>query len=404
MELQLLASSLRSKPDYELIRGYIDIKLATYDKLFQIVMKKVDDYYRRDPDATAVDAAVLVAQIAESIRNNKHVARMSEMIDSALAASSSDVNVRAVILLAKQQEVADKLSQVLASGIGEPDGLIDELQAIRAMTSLEELEEQGLEVFHDVDLSALVIQEFDPANLIKLYPDSLNERIDGGAKRGHHVVVFAQVELGKTAFCVNLNAGFARQGLRSLYFINEDRPQDILIRHVSNLSGMNKREIHNDPERAQHIANENGFQNVIVVSCSPGTPRQIETYIDKYEPDCVLVDQLRNLAMKADNRVNQLEAAATAMRTIAKKKNVLMVSVTQAGDSASNKLILDKGDVDYSNVGIPAQADLMIGIGMDAAFEAEGLRELTLCKNKINGCHDSWPVRIITPLSRIRSV
>jgi hypothetical protein len=195
-----------------------------------------------------------------------------------------------------------------------------------------------------------------------------------------------------------------RQGFKTLYIINEDRTQDIIIRHISNLSGMTKHQIQENPRRAQDIANEAGFQNTVVVSASPGTPQQIEEIVDEYGPDCVITDQLRNLAMKAENRTNQLESATTAIRNIGKKYNALMASVTQAGDSARNKLELDDGDIDNSNTGIPAQADVLIGMGMDPTFEAEGLRMLTLCKNKVSGLHGSFPVRINPTLSRITSI
>lgn len=405
MEQPLLAASLRSRQDYDLIREYVDLKLSTYSKLFQIVMSKVGEYYARDGTAQFVLPEVLLTQIAESLRNVKHVERIQELVSEALASTGSDVNVRAAILLAKQQEVGDKLSQAVsgASG-GDVDALLAELQELRAMTSLDDLAEQGLEVYHDLELEHLIASEFDPTSLIKVYPSSFNERLDGGAKRGHHITVFGRPEAFKSGFCINANCGFARQGFKSLYFINEDRPQDIILRHVSNLSGMNKRQIQADPKQAQALANANGFQNIIVVSCSPGTPAMIEEYCDKYQPDAIIIDQLRNLKVKADNRVNQLEYAATAARTIGKKCNVLVVSVTQAGDSGSNKAVLEMGDIDSSNTGIPAQADVLAGIGVDAVLEAENRRSISLPKNKISGRHEAFPVNIIPSLSRMTSV
>ena len=403
MEQQLLAASLRSRQDHDLIRSYVNVKATTYSKIFQILMSKVGDYYTRDHEAQVVVPDVLLAQIAEVIRNDKHVQRLRDMVAESLATDASAANVRAIILLAKQQEVGDKLSQALATdGGGRIDALLDELKGLRAMTSLEDLSgPTGLEVYKNIDLKALIAKEFDPDSLIQLLPLSLNERIDGGAKRGHHVLVFAPVEAGKTCTVVNMNCGFARAGKRSLYFINEDRPQDITLRHISNLSGMTKYQIYEDTDKAQELAIKNGWENIIIVDAKPGTPEQIEDCINEHEPDACVVDQLRNLAMKADNRVNQLEAAATAVRNIGKRTNTLMVSVTQAGDSATGKLILQQGDVDYSNVGIPSQADLMIGVGFDATFEAESLRNFTLCKNKISGDHSNFPVRMVPQLSRM---
>lgn len=406
MELPLLAASLRSRDDFDLIKAYIEMRSATYSKRFQIVMKKVGEYYQRDKSAANVDASILLTQIAESIRNDKHVQQFTDMINEAVASTGSDINVKAAILLAKQQEVGDSLAQALAmdSSQSKVDDLLRELQQLRTLTNLDELAEEGLEVYHDIDLSDLIVREFNPELLIKVFPKSLNDRLDGGLKRGHHLTAFGPVEVGKSALCINASSGFARQGKRGLYFINEDRPQDIIMRHISNLSGLTKQQIHHDPQRAQKMANEAGFQNIIVVNCSPGTPQQIEDYIDKYEPEWVVVDQLRNLKVKAESRVNQLEAAATAVRNIGKKTDTLMVSVTQAGDSASGKLILETGDVDFSNVGIPAQADVMVGIGMDATMEAEGTRMLSLPKNKISGLHEHFPVRITPSLSRLTSV
>ena len=406
MEQPLIAAAIRSRNDYELIKEYIDLKGKSYSKPFQVVMSKIGEYYARDADAEAVMPDVLLGQIADSIRNEKHVTTFTNLVEESLASSSSDSNVRAMVLLAKQQEVGDRLAIALTSGLSEGNigDLHHEYGKLREMTSLDELTEQGLEVYEAIDLSQLISVETDPKSLIRIYPQSLNDRLEGGAKRGHHIVVFARPESGKTAFCVNVAGGIARQGFKVLYFINEDRPQDILIRIISNLSGMTKFQIQQNPDKAQALARENGFDNIVVVSMAPGTPAQIEEYIEKYGPDAIIVDQLRNLKVRADNRVNQLEYAATEVRRIAKKWNVLAISVTQAGDSAEGKAVLDMGDVDFSNTGIPAQADVMVGIGMDASLEAEGLRTISLPKNKVSGIHDNFPVRITPQLSRITSV
>lgn len=407
MELPLLAASLRSRHDFDLIKSYIDVKLSTYSKPFQVVMGKISDYYQRDANVSSVDPAVLGAQIAETIRNEKHVVRFNDLIAEAIGSVGSDVNVRATVLMAKQQEVGDRLAQAVTGGFTSNenvDDLVKQYQELRAMTDLDDMSDKGLELFHDIDLQSMMHHEFDTTNMIKVYPRSLNERFDGGAKRGHHIVVFGPVESGKSASVITMDCGFARQGFKTIYFINEDRPQDIILRHVANLSGMNKYQIQNDPRKAQQLANDNGFQNIMVVSAAPGTPRQLTEYVDRYKPDCIIVDQLRNLEVKAGNRVEQLEKSATSVRNIAKEMNVLAVSVTQAGDSATGKLILETGDVDFSNVGIPAQADVMVGIGFDAQMEAEGLRNLSLPKNKISGRHEHFPVKITPQLSRMSSV
>lgn len=408
MELELLKCSLNSRDDYQLITQHIDVKTggrksSAYSSEFQVLMDRVGKYYERDPTAENASIEVIGAQIEESVRSEKLVTRLKEILSEAAGSSVSVANVREVVLLAQEQEVADKLAAALVAGDrAKADTLITELQTLRENSLLAQEEED--DVLNCVDLSALMESEYDPVNVIQIYPKSLNDRLDVGARKGHHIVIFGLTNLGKTGFNVNLGSGVAYQGKRVLHLINEDRERDVYVRYVSNLSGMTKHEIRDDPQGANEKARARGLDNVFVKAIRPGTPDQIKHFISRYEPEVVIVDQLRNLQMRAENRTNQLEAAATAMRNLAKQCNVLMVSVTQAGDSARNKLVLDSGDVDSSNVGIPAQADLLIGIGADEAAKAEGVRWLSIIKNKISGDESHFPVKINTMLSRYTNV
>lgn len=235
-------------------------------------------------------------------------------------------------------------------------------------------------------------------------PMSLNDRLGGGLKKGNHVVAFGRPEAGKSCFSINAACGFARQGYKGLYFINEDRPEDIILRCISNLSGIPKHEFSDRTQEATDLAHENGYENIMVISVAPGTLDQIERLCERYKPDWMVIDQLRNIQIKEDNRVIQLEKAATGIRTIAKKYDIATVSVTQAGDSASGKAVLDMSDIDSSKTGIPAQADLMVGIGINDELELRGMRQLSLPKNKLGGRHESFHVNIDPLLSRFTSV
>ena len=349
MEKELLGLALSSRADYELVISHLNVKSSSYSKELQLLLGKIGEYYARDSAVEGVSSELLMAQIGETLRSEKLVARLTEFVNEAAAGTASLANVKAVILLAKQQEVADKLSAALVTDLGSEkiDALVKELQELRARDSLDECEDE--DVMMDVDLIYLMNQEYDPSNVLEIYPKSLNQRLDVGAKKGHHITIFARPNIGKTAFTVNLGSGIARQGKRIMHLINEDRKEDVYIRYVSNLSGMDKHSIRDNPAEADRIARQNGLDNVIVINIKPGTPDLIRHYIDKYKPDAVIVDQLRNLQVKAESRTNQLEASATAMRNIGKEKNVLMITVTQAGDSARDKLVLDDGDIDFSN-------------------------------------------------------
>ena len=111
---------------------------------------------------------------------------------------------------------------------------------------------------------------------------------------------------------------------------------------------------------------------------SPGTFRDIQSLIDQHGVDVVIINQLRNIWVGKEGRVEQMEIAATSARNLAKKNNILVIGVTQAGDSGTNKLRLEMGDIDFSNTGMPAQMDLIIGVGSNDEYDGKSWRMISL--------------------------
>lgn len=401
MERMLLAAGLKNRASFDIINGWIT--QSKYSRPFQIVWDMVANYYQRDTDAELAQPEILTALITETVRNPKHQAQFIELLNEAWGTDVSEVNVEQVVLESKLTELADELALALTNGT-EHDELLTKYAELKSMTSLDELSEEGTDELDVNDLSSLLDTENEGVGRLTLYPTAVNERLGGGVQGGHHIVVYARPETGKTALCISIAAGFARQGSMGLYFTNEDRPQDIMLRLISNLTGWTRSQILGNREEAIALARANGLDNIRIISMAPGTPRQIEAYLKKHRPAWIVIDQLRNVAVKSDSRVNQLEMAATFARNMAKKYSIVVVSVTQAGDSANNKAILDMGDVDFSNTGIPAQADVMIGMGVTPALDQEGVRMISLPKNKLGGDHSNFLVRIHPFLSRVTSI
>jgi len=188
-----------------------------------------------------------------------------------------------------------------------------------------------------------------------------------------------------------------------LYVGNEDPIDDINMRMVNRLSGMTKEQVLSDPEKADEKSRANGYENIVLAPLTPGTPREITALIENHQPDVLVLDQLRNLNMMNDNYVLALESAAKQARQWAKRYSCVVVSVTQAGDSAEGKAVLDMGDVDYSNTGIPAQADVMIGIGANKTHKDNGEVVFSLPKNKVSGVHEYFACQVRPHLSQIMS-
>jgi KaiC/GvpD/RAD55 family RecA-like ATPase len=314
----------------------------------------------------------------------------------------SAANVVADFVATRRESVGARLATALAAGkpVAEVRPILDEYAE---WMDKDDIDAPETSVVQAVSVKDLVASRLSEGKLIKIAPHSLNDRLDGGLLRGHHMIVFARPEVGKSGFLVNSMAGFAKQGLKALYCGNEDPIEDIILRFICRTADMTKYEVLEDPERADGAARDAGYESVVFAQLAPGSPREIEALVLEHSPDVLLIDQLRNVEVGEENFVRALEKAAKAVRNIGKRHDCLVISVTQAGDSASYKSVLDMGDVDNSNTGIPAQADVLLGIGMSHEDEARGMRVFSLCKNKSSGNHDFWPVRFDAAKSMIRS-
>ena len=389
-ERALLSSILKSRNAYDLLAG----RLSEDDLTEQgaIVYDGIRTFYERDHKAELVDTNLLLKAITRKLPNPKHHDVFERLVRGLEEGKVSPENVLADYFAMKREDAGQKLAAALLSQDDEKVTAL--LEEYERWTEPDDSEDSNEEVVSGLSVAELVNDKLNETGLIKILPRALNDRLDGGLLPGHHVLVFARPEMGKTAMVVNMLSGFVRQGKRVLYVGNEDPIVDIVMRVVCRLTNKSKAEVVANPEAADTDARASGYGLVTFAGLAPGTPREIERLIKQHKPHVVIVDQIRNLGMKEENPVVKLEKAATAMRTLGKRYGLLMVSVTQAGDSATGKAVLDMGDVDFSNTGIPAAVDVMVGLGASRDDEAAERRVISLPKNKRSGIHDYFPVTI----------
>jgi len=396
MEQKILASCLASRDVYDTVSAHANLEAFSVEG--KTLIEMIEEYYENDPEATQVDRDILKARAEHRFSNPKHVQRFQGIIDS-LPTDVSIENVRKDVVALKRHEVGNKLAVMLSMSPDDEDvkALMDSYLML-----VEEENGEAESAMQGVHFRELFEGKLSSENLIPLFPPVLNDACDGGALPGHHILIYGPSDMGKSLLAIAMMGFWARQGKKVLFLENEEPIEFTIARLASCMTGLTKQEIKNDLDRAYNLAVERGYNNVIMQNVTPGTPREIESLVKKHRPDILIYNQIRNMAIKGDNRTNQLEKAATEMRRIAKTHNILIVSITQAADSASNKLILELGDVDSSNVGIPGQCDLMIGIGANKEFLARGSRMLSLAKNKLSPVQGShFEVKFNTFLSRV---
>lgn len=399
MEQKILTAALNSANDCKLIEESLDRESLSAEG--QVIFNEAVAFYAADPSATKVDRELLIKKL-ERVGKSEKVVKFLVNAVKALPTDVSSPNVLKELKEHRLHDLGSRLAKLLLSPDGSTDvaSLMESYQAVLAGDSADK--GVGEEQWTNTSLTSLVKTKFDKSQLIQLWPPQLSDMLDGGAKRGHHILIFAPTEMGKTLKAVNLTAGFLKQNLRVDYFCNEEPPADLLMRAASRVTGMDKYAILESPEKADEILANRNWKNLTLYSMAPGTFARINSIVRSDKPDVVVLDQLRNIDVRgAGNRTESLERAATEARNLARRHNVLVVSVSQAADSASGKRVLNRGDVDSSNVGIPGQCDLMIGIGADEQMERENLRVLSFPKNKLSGRHDPMPIQIDPLLSKV---
>ena len=395
LEKKIVAAALKSRTAYARIAATDTDQYTPYTVQ---LLKMAGEFYEKDKDSKHVDPEVIEAWLKDRITPKNQEIYITYLKAASLMDVSA-INIADLVLNAKRTQLKQRLAAALLASDGDTQAidLIGELTVLNAVAFEEEEEEN----YVGVTIAERLKKAAEQFGRIRLLPKALDAAVKGKARPGHHIVLYARPETGKTALTLTLAYGFCLQGLDVIVFGNEEPVGDTIERAQSCFTGMTEEEMAKDPIKAEELLAKRGWKHLRFIPLNPGTPKQIERYVERYKPDVIIVDQIRNLMVGGETRVNQLEMAATAMRNIGKRNGVLVVSVTQAGDSADEKLVLTMGDIDFSNTGIPATADLMLGMGVNQQYERDGLRMLATPKNKIGGSHTNFPVRINTLISRV---
>lgn len=408
MELKLLAALAASRESYSKLKDYLTDEDFTPQAL--IVWAKIKQFYETDPGATLVDMDLVLSKLERDLANPKHF-EMFKTLVSSFPRDVSTLNVTKEFIDSKKHNIGLKLSHALAAGEKEQNVrvLVDSyLQYLDA----EDLDDSQLTGKYNVHTKTSVkdlIPSFDESVRIPLYPSSLNDRIGGGTLPGHMVFIFGRPEIGKTLNAINLARRPCKLGKRGIYFGNEDPMDSVVQRAVASFSGLTWEQCLQDPDRADTLAQEAGLGNLTFVAMYPGSVSEIRELVHEHRPDFFILDQITNITSssgKADagNFTLQLGAAMRGLRNIAKRYGCVGIAFAQAGDSAEGKLVLDMGDVDWSNTAMQAACDVMIGVGMDKEYESRDMRMFSLCKNKVSGDHSYFGVRVDRKLSRVFSL
>jgi replicative DNA helicase len=396
MESKILSSIIQDRESFNKL-SKLNIK-DSFSEPAKFIYDIVCDFYDKDTSISFVDLELVEKRIARELPKQIDLYRN---ILKTLNQTTSSPNLLEEVIALKKDAIARELSSILlAQNKNGALELMEEYKYVEEYVKSQEDDDESLLISTKV---SDVVETLKNKNRINLWPKAL-QQATGGAMRGHNVLVFGRPEVGKSLFIINMVGGLLHDGYKVLFIENEDPAKATMSRLICRLAEKPIVDVIDNPDEVENVVKQRGYDNLILKSLSPGTFRDIQSLIDQHGVDVVVINQLRNIWVGKEGRVEQMEIAATSARNLAKKNNILVIGVTQAGDSGTNKLRLEMGDIDFSNTGMPAQMDLIVGVGSNEEYDSKSWRMISLPKNKLSGEHVFFPVMVDTKTSKVTSI
>ena len=244
------------------------------------------------------------------------------------------------------------------------------------------------------DTEALLEMASDAARW-KFNLKPLHEKVYG-IGGGEFASVFATPNVGKTAMMVTLcfgPEGFAEQGARVLYCVNEEASERTKLRGQMCRAGMNVQEVALDPHKARRVWNEIS-NNVFMIDVHEYSMDELDDLAASVDPDIIVIDQADKLNIRGKFNASheRLRELYRSLREFAKRHNAAVFAMSQASNEARGKTRVSPFEMEGSKIGKSAELDLILGIGameQDDVIDSEPdmTRFITVGKNKLNGWH-----------------
>jgi replicative DNA helicase len=396
MESKILSSIIKDRESFNKL-SKLDVK-DSFSEPAKFIYEIICDFYDKDTSISFVDLELVEKRIERELPKQIDLYRN---ILKTLDETTSCPNLLEEIIALKKDFISRELSSLLLTQ--KRTGVLELMEQYKNVEdSIDDDDDEDESLLVGVSVSN-VVESLRDKNRIRMWPKALHEAT-GGAIRGNNVLVFGRPEVGKSLFIINMVGGLLHDGYKVLFIENEDPAKSTMSRLICRLAEKPIVDVIENPDEVENVVRQRGYDNLILKSLSPGTFRDIQSLIDQHGVDVVVINQLRNIWVGKEGRVEQMEIAATSARNLAKKNNILVIGVTQAGDSGTNKLRLEMGDIDFSNTGMPAQMDLIIGVGSNEEYDSKSWRMISLPKNKLSGEHLYFPVLIDTKTNKITSI
>ena len=387
IEKQILKLMLNKK-FYVQYKGQIsrNVFQGSFGALFETIQKAHEKY---DADLSVDELYTLHTGVYNPALTRAAKEQFSELVEDIKETTEpSEAIAKDIVNIMSQRDVAQRIAIEATEIFNGKPAEFDIINKIIEDHKKGLPEEKMESVTDDIEdlIKQLNITSKWQFNLMRL-----KENISGVGP-GNLVIIFARPEVGKTAFWVNLVAGpngFAEQGAKIHAFINEEPAVRTQMRAITCFTGLNREQISENIDEAYEEW-KRIKDNIEMIDTVDWTVQDIDRHCEKYNPDVVVIDQLDKIGITGSfaRTDEKLRAVYTSAREIAKRRNCVVIAVSQASADAHNRNSISFDMMENSKTGKAAEADLIIGIGNNTTADpTNNIRVLNVSKNKITGWH-----------------
>lgn len=397
MESKVIAAAMQSRRAFE-----IACKLEADKNLTPIgaqIWKGIKHYYAQGTEADCVDSDIVLDQLRR--RMPSHIEALEKAFS--LLPKVSPANVVEYIKENNLDALSISIRGAMDKGnVDEVGKLLAQYQEVLSLKATDSVADD-FKVLNGSTAKELT-EQYTTGNAFRFSPKQLNDILDGTIP-GDHILIYAPVNVGKSALAIEMAYGFCKQGKRVLFIPNEGPVSRNMMRVKCRFAAMTRQQITDDPQAADARAKSQGWDNFFLCQLHPGSVDDVKRLCEKVKPDVCIVDQVINLHLggKEPSKTEKLEQVCYTLRMFYNETGILGISVAQADDKAINKAKLEIKDVYYSNVGVQAQVDIMIGLGAAAGWLDTGERWVQVTKNKASGIHTGFKTRLLQQISKLES-
>lgn len=400
---QILAAALANREAWEKVRTHV--KSSDLTPTVGFWWKVLNEAYERDKSARCLDIPTLSDLGKPQISSPKQQDSIMGVLQ-ALDSPVSPLNVVQIVLELKRKNLTAEFAAASMSGDKKlADKLLQSLNEVWESTDLAEAKPAE---WNDARDTKTLFQRVSKDQRIPFGCPAINGKLDGGLLPGHHIVIFGRTEVGKSSFVIDSTARLLKQGQRVLYIGNEDQIDILKLRLLGRYLKRTQAELEKSPtDAAREFAEVEN--RLLMTQLYNGSIDSIRKRVVEFKPTVLVIDQFRNLLSDQDGLTRGMESNAIKLRALLLEHSLIGVSVTQANDRSERHgqeapVYLQTGDVDSSRVGLPSQADLLLGIGANSEMKSRGQRFINFCKNKLSsapGAHEGVTVNFDLAISRV---